>query len=249
MRKILLGLIIVILLAFGISIVVNGTQIGNFKIYSIKQISENSLTLNTKIEEANTLIDVNYPAKREELTTQSKKMRSVREQYLNETTLTSDEELDSALKIKNYDIEKLWAVIGNHAIDQGVNLTMEIKAGSSSQTRNLEFKILGTYLGQANFLYAIEGDDILGFRNYNYKLLPYDNEGIVLQGTFTIKDVRITTGETNSTGIPDSEGSMNEKLNKQGTALATPTPTPSATPTATPTPTGTPTPTPTETPT
>ena len=255
MRKILLSLIIVLLLAFGISAAVNGTQMGEFKIYSVKEISDKNAELDAKIEEANTLRDVNYPAKREELTTASKKMRTARVQYLNETESTSEEELDSALKIKNYDIEKLWAVIGNHAIDQGVNLTMEVKPGSSTETRNLEFTIIGTYLGQLNFLYAIEGEEILGFRVYNYKLYPYANDGIVLKGTFTFKDIRITLGETNPTGVPDPEGSMNEKLNSKGNVTST-TSTQTSTSTPTPTPTQTPgsdgganpTPTPTQTP-
>lgn len=254
MRKILLALIIVILVVFGITSMVKGVQIGGFKIYSIEEIKQNSQELDTKIQEVNTLIDVQYPNKRENLTTANKEMQNIREKYLNETTFTSEEELESALQIRNYDIERLWAVIGNHAIDQGVNLTLEVKAGSSSETRNLEFTMIGTYLGQLNFLYAIEDDEELGFRIYNYKLLPYLEEGIVLKSTFTIKDVRITKGITDSKGVPDPEGSMNEKLNSTAqSASPTPSTTPTATPTGdaqqTPTPTPSVTPTPTATPT
>ena len=200
MRKILLIIVIVLLIILGFTSVINGVQIGDFKIYSIQEIGQQSEELDNQIHELNTSIDDYYPDKRQELTETSKKMQSIKEEYLNEINASTNEELGTALQIKNYEIESLWARVGNHAIDQGVNMTLEVKPGSSSDTRNLEFTVKGTYLGQINFLYAIEDDEELNFRIYNYKLTP--NNGNVLKATFLIKDVRITK-------------SMNESLNSE----------------------------------
>ena len=246
MRKILLIIVIVLLFVLGLTSVINGIQIGDFKISSIKDIQEGSKTLDNKIKELNTSIDSTYPNKRQELTEASKKMQSTREEYLNEINGSSNEDLESALEIKNYEIERLWARIGNHAIDEGVNMTLDIKPGSSSETRNLEFTVKGTYLGQINFLYAIEDDEELNFRIYNYKLLP--SSGTLLNATFLIKDVRITNSlneslnnegnqgskssttedtKAKTTPTPASETSTNQTSNAK--QVTTPTPTPTST--------------------
>ena len=220
MRKILLIIVIVLLLVLGLTSVINGIQIGDFKISSIKDIQEGSETLDNKIKELNTSIDSTYPNKRQELTEASKKMQSTREEYLNEINGSSNEDLESALEIKNYEIERLWARVGNHAIDEGVNMTLDIKPGSSSETRNLEFTVKGTYLGQINFLYAIEDDEELNFRIYNYKLLP--SSGTLLNATFLIKDVRITNSLNESL---NNDGNQGSKSGTTEDAKTTPTPT------------------------
>lgn len=190
MRKILLSVVIVILLAFGISTMVNGSQIGNLKISSIEQIKQQSETLDSKIQEVNSLIDTQYPSKQDELTQANKKTQTAKEQYLDEINFSSNEELENTLKIKNFDIEKIWAKVGNHAIDQGVNITLAISKKSTTGARNMHFTVKGTYVAQTNFLYALEDDPELNYRIYNYKLVP--SNGNILQATFAIKESIIT---------------------------------------------------------
>ena len=242
MKKILLIIVIVLLLVLGFNSVLNGIQIGDLKISSIQQISEESQKLEDKIKNLNSSIDIDYPSKREGLTQASKEMQSTREEYLNEINGSSNEDLENALQIKNFEIERLWARIGNHAIDEGVNMTLEIKQGSSSDTKNLEFTVKGTYLGQINFLYAIEDDEELNFRIYNYKLEP--SSGTVLKATFLIKDIRITNSlnedldsavNGNSSKDANTQTTTNNQSNTKdsNTSKTTTTPTPTATPTPT----------------
>lgn len=197
MRKILLSIIIVLLLVITYFSLFKGIEIGNFKISSIKQIDENSKLLDEKILEANNKIDIDYPKKREDLKQANDKMKEAEEKYAAETNASSDKELEAALQIESFDIEKLWTKLGNYAKAEEVNLKLELKSSSSgsTDTKDLSFTVNGSYVGITNFIYDIEDDDQLKFRIYNYKMLPYQNG--ILQATFTVKDVRITSASLN----------------------------------------------------
>lgn len=210
MRKILLTIIIILLLIFGYFSLFKGIEIGSFKISSIKQIDENNKLLEAKIEQVNTDIDVNYPKKIEELNQAIRKIEDAEERYSKETNLSSDQEIQSALEIESFDIEKLWTKLGNHAKAEEVNLKLVINSSSSggTDTKDLEFTVNGRYVGITNFIYDIEDDDQLNFRIYNYKMLPYQNG--ILQATFTVKDVRITATSLNESLKSSSEVTQNE---------------------------------------
>lgn len=207
MRKILLSIIIVLLLVITYFSLFKGIEIGNFKISSIKQIDENSKLLDEKILEANNKIDIDYPKKREDLKQANDKMKETEEKYAAETNASSDKELEAALQIESFDIEKLWTKLGNYAKAEEVNLKLELKSSSSgsTDTKDLSFTVNGSYVGITNFIYDIEDDDQLKFRIYNYKMLPYQNG--ILQATFIVKDVRITSTSLNEAS-PNSSGTI-----------------------------------------
>ena len=150
-----------------------------------------------KIEELNSLIDVEYPKKINELDEARKEMKAVEEKYLNETNVSTDEEIQNALQIESYDIERLWAKVGIHANNEGVNLKLVLNASSSgsNETRDLAFTVDGSYIGITNFIYALEDDEELDFRIYNFKMLPYQND--ILRAIFNVRDVRITQNSLN----------------------------------------------------
>lgn len=213
MRKILLIVAIVLVAAFGYASLVKGVQIGKIEISSIMQIDENSKDLESKIQEANSLIDVEYPKKRQELEQASKQMQAAEDKYLNETNLSTDEELQTALQIENFDIERLWAKVGIHANNEGVNLKLVLNASSSgsNETKDLAFTVDGTYIGITNFIYAIEDDEELNFRIYNFKMLPHEND--ILRSTFTVKDIRITQSSLNEALGATTQNSTQETNN------------------------------------
>ena len=216
MRKILLTIIIILLLVFTYSTLSKVIQMGNFKISSITQIDEISKILEEKTEELNTYIDIEYPKKREELKQASDKMQDIQKRYLDEANLSSNEEIENALEIESFDIEKLWTKLGNHAKTEEVNLKLVINNSSSgsNETKDLLFTVNGSYVGITNFIYDIEDDDQLDFRIYNYKMLPYQND--ILQATFTVKDVRITSTSLNeslTSSIQSSDVVENQTTN------------------------------------
>ena len=76
MRKILLMIIIILLVVLSYVCLAKGMQISTFPILGLQQIEEISQNLKIRIEEVNTLIDVEYPRKISELKTASNKMQS-----------------------------------------------------------------------------------------------------------------------------------------------------------------------------
>lgn len=191
MRKVLLTVIIVLFVVLGYVSLTKGIEIGNIQILGIKQIEDKSQELKTKIEQVNTLIDVEYPKKITELKTASNNMQTAKSEYLKYTNLSSDEEILAAMEEKSYTIEFLWAKIGIHAREEGINLKLEIVNSSTgaNNVNDLKFTVDGSYIAITNFIYAIENDADLNFRIQNFKLLPYQEE--ILQGTFTVRNISI----------------------------------------------------------
>lgn len=198
MKKILLMIIIVLLIIFTGITIIKGTTIFKFHINSMGQIKEISNQLDKNTEELNNLIDVTYPQKMTELKQAYNKMLDTKKQYLDETNMSSDEEIQSALQVESYDIERLWARVGNHAKKTGTSIKLVLARGSmdSNETKNLNFTVNGDYIAITNFLYALEDDEELNFRIYEFKLLPVGS-GETLEATFVVKDVRITTDSLN----------------------------------------------------
>ena len=213
MRKILLIILIVLLLVFGYVTVTKGIDIASLHISSVMQIDETSKELDEKTEELNSLIDISYPSKIEELKNASNRMQEAKQKYLDETNLSSDEEIQSALQIENYDIERLWTKVGNHANKEGVNLKLVLSSSSSgsSETKDLSFTVEGSYIAITNFVYDLEDDDELNFRIYNFKILPY--QGDILQATFLVKDIRITKNSLNDSLSSSSQAGTTTDTN------------------------------------
>lgn len=223
MRKILLILIIILLLVLGYICLAKGIEISTFPILSLEEIEQTSQNLKTKIEEVNTLIDVEYPRKISELKTSSNKMESAKEEYLKLTNLSSEEQILNARTEKSYAIEFLWAKIGTHARKEGINLKLEIASSSTgaNNVNDLKFTVDGSYIAITNFIYAIENDSELDFRIQNFKLLPYQDD--ILQGTFTVRNIAIkgNTSTQNVTNKKEDTNSDNSQNNTQRTNTTT----------------------------
>lgn len=216
MRKILMMLIIVLLGVLCYVVVTSGLEIGNFQISSVKDIEAQSKRLNTKIEEINTLIDVEYPKKISELKTASNNMVTAKEEYLKYTNLSSDQEILDAMQKKSYAIEFLWTKLGLHARNEGVNLTFEITSSSTgaNDVNDIKFTVNGSYIAITNFVYAIENDTELNFRIENFKLLPHENE--ILQATFTVRNIAIegnTLSQSTASTTRNSVNTTNDATN------------------------------------
>ena len=210
MRKVLIIVIILLLVALGYTMSFNGLKIGKFQIWSVKELSESSKSIDTKIEEINSLIDVQYPKKISDLKSASNNMKTAKEEYLNYTNLSSDEQILRAMQEESYSIEFLWTKIGNHATSEGVNLKFEIVSSSTggNNVNDINFTVQGTYIGITNFIYAIENDQDLNFRIQNFKLVP--DQGNILKSTFVVKNIAIqgnTSGQQSTTNTAETNNS------------------------------------------
>ena len=67
MRKILIGILTILLIVMAVLVITKGLTIGNFKILSVKQIIEGNDKLTSELSQTEKLIKSDYPAKLESL--------------------------------------------------------------------------------------------------------------------------------------------------------------------------------------
>ena len=107
MRKLLIGLITILLLALAIYIVVCGLSFAGLEISSIAAIQEENARLENKIEIANDLKNTTYPQNVTLLETAYKNLMTEKENYEQILALGVDENGQPINKIQEYEIEKI----------------------------------------------------------------------------------------------------------------------------------------------
>ena len=143
MRKLLISVLIVILLAISVYMCYSGITIINFKVLGFKQIQELNKELDDQIAVASKLVSSNYPTQLSNISKSVKELKKEKESYENLVTLSTDEQVKSSAKFEKYEIEYLWTQIGNHAKKEGVVMRIELKNSStgSQGLYNLQFTV------------------------------------------------------------------------------------------------------------
>lgn len=218
MRKILLGLLVILLLALSVYIAVYGIELGSLEIKSIPAIKEENEELEAKIETASKLRTTQYPSEITVLESAYKKLVAEKENYEQILALGVDENGQPINKIQEYEMEKIWVAMGNHAKAQGVDLKMDVTLNNSvSKTYDLKFTVTGGYIQIVDFLYDVERDSTLVFKIENFKLVAGETTD-VLVGTFTCKDIKINiNGITGSDSTTSTNSSTNSNTNSSNT--------------------------------
>ena len=213
MRRILLLFIILLVVILGITAVFKGTRIGTLKISSVSQIGDQNKKLDSDIAQLNNSIQVQYPAKLSELKTASQNMQDAKDEYLNETNKSTNDQILEAMQQKNYRIEFLWVRLETHAREQSVVLKFEIVPSSlgANTVNDIKFTVNGTYNNTIRFITALENDTDLNFKIENFKMQPTDSgkmgellgidtgsgtatgelRYIVLESTFNVRNITI----------------------------------------------------------
>ena len=205
MRKLLIGLITILLLALAVYIVVSGLSFAGIEISSIAAIQEENARLENKIEQANNLKNTTYPQSVTTLETAYKKLMTEKENYEQILALGVDENGQPLNKIQEYEIEKIWITMGNYADKQGLDLKLEVTLNNSiSGAYDLKFTVTGGYIQITDFLYDVERDSTLVFKLENFKMVPGESTG-ELVGTFVCKDVKVNIKETTNDGTTQSD--------------------------------------------
>lgn len=187
MKKALISIIGIILLILICVSIFKGISVGNITIYSVKNIEEQSLNLDKKIEEANTEINQNYAKSLADIESATSNLKKVKQEY--ETKIGANGEL-GITQIEKYKIEYLWGIIGGYAKDEGVQVVLDVKETSIEDTYNINFTLYGSYLGVTDFLYDIENDDELNYRIKDFKIEPSSTTST------TTTDNKVTTVST-----------------------------------------------------
>lgn len=225
MKKILIGILTILLIIVAYLTVFRGISIGNFSILSVEQIQEENDNLTTEIAQTETLMYSTYATQTEQLEKSVSSLLEAKEEYLDLANVSTESELSEASKEETYKIEYLWTRIGSHATTEGVILKLDVQTGGTgeSDVKNLSFTVTGNYIAIINFVTAIEDDSELGFRIENFKILPgTDTDG--REATFTVRNVRIkqeniTTNVTNAENTENTDNTENaEENNANNTA-------------------------------
>lgn len=202
MRKILIGIIIILLAIGTYMFLVNGVSFGVFKINGVKEIQSLGKTLDEKVNNATELVNIDFNTANKTLNDSLTQLQSERNSYENKVASSDSTQLAEALKKETHEIQFLWAKLGNYATKNGLKLTLDFKNSSTGvgNEKNLDFTLEGGYLGVTNFLYSIEDDEQLNFRVENFKLIPVSvttNNGeeaqttTSLQAKFSVKEINV----------------------------------------------------------
>lgn len=211
MRKILLGLISILLAALAVYTAYYGITIGGLEINGIPAIQEENSKLDKKIENASKLRNSDYPQSVTLLESAYKKLMTEKENYEQILSLGVDENGETLNKIQEYEMERIWVVVGNYAKKQGVDLKIDVTSNNAiSKTYDLNFTVTGGYIQITDFLYDMERDRTLVFKIENFKMTPGSSTD-ELVATFICKDIKLNITTTNTTETnQDASGSTTE---------------------------------------
>lgn len=246
MRKILIGVLIVVLIASIAFTLINGIAIGNVQISSIKQLAEKDKELEDNIRNLKNMKEVTFSDSIKQLEQENKKLKSKREEYA-ALINNAEGEVANIISAEKYQIEYLWVKLGNYATKNGVTLKLNILNSSTgvSGVYDLSFTLNGGYAEITEYIYEIENDSTLGFKIEKFLLVPggatqsdskenenKENENKekqentntntdTLTATFTVKDIEIDipAGKiSNVTNeLKDNVSSNNENTETQNT--------------------------------
>ena len=213
MKKVLISILIVLLVVLAYFTIVKGLTVGEFKVLSAKEIVDANDQLDSEIQKAQSLLKIDYPSKKEELSSSVTDLLNKKEEYFKAAKLSSDKEITKANTEETYYIEYLWTRIGNHATSKGVNLTIDVKTGDAGEAnvKNLTITAKGYYVGIMDFVSSLENDDKLNFKIENFNLVQ---EGELLTATFNVRGIRIKTENTTASSSTTTTTQETDTANK-----------------------------------
>lgn len=202
MRKLLIGILIIVLLVLAGFMLIDRVNIGSLEILGIEAIVDKNNELDQKILEATRLATVTYQGKLDTLNSANKQLQQEKQSYQN--YVGAEDGTGAVSQIQSYEVEYLWTKIGNYAKREGVVLKMDVAVNNAVLgTYDLNFTVTGTYVGITEFIYDIDNDSSLLFKVENFKLLPNAEDG-TLVATFTCKDISINIDSSSVSEITNN---------------------------------------------
>lgn len=217
MKKVLIGILIILLVVMAYFAIFRGISIGNFEILSLKQIESKNDNLTQEIASTEALMHRDYSAKTEELEKSVSDLLAAKEEYKDLENVSTQSEIKKATRQETYKIEYLWTKIGSYATAEGVTLKLDILAGETGEpdVKNLSFTVSGNYGAVIQFITRIEDDTQLGFRIENFKMLPGSSE-TGREATFVVRNIRIKQ-ETTSNVTTNNSTNVQSEANADNT--------------------------------
>ncbi|MDO5555422.1 MAG: hypothetical protein Q4G09_01825 [Clostridia bacterium] len=216
MKKILIGVLIILLIILTYIVIAKSISIGNFKIESIKDIKLASDTLNQDVDKSNALVDQTYPTESASLEEAIKNLKIAKQKYesknLDGTNLTSI----GAVEVKTYKIHYLWTILGNYRKYRSVqSLNLDLKTTQMEDVYDLQFTLVGSYSSIIEFLYDIEDDEELNFSPKNFAITSnIDTTSKDIEQSNNMTKTNTLADTTNQTDSSNQAKTTNQKSTK-----------------------------------
>ncbi len=229
MRRVLISILLIALIALLAAIVINGVDIAGIDLgHSIQGIIDKNRELDNSIAGLNTKIQQEYQVAKNDLDVSFRKLQTEKQNYQNTISLTSEEDIAEANKTEEYKLEYLWTNIGLYATNSNLAMKADLSHGSSGVANqyNIAITAVGDYIGVSDFVYDIEKNPNLGFRIEEFALVPYSED--YLQATFIIKNVAIDPNSLSKSANVSSgtvtDNTNGKQTNKQPNSIGGVTP-------------------------
>ena len=229
MRRIILLTLVVALAFFGYTCVTEGIINDNFHIdiASFSKIEKESEKMTKELSDYDEKNEKQFEVAQNDLDSAIKEYENVKTEYndLIETLGIEEDESEIVESTKTaYQIDFLWAIIGNYATKEGIkdlNLVFVESVGKAPVSSgyvlaDLEFSVSGEYILIANFLYDLEDDDRLAFEINDF----YMEKG---KASFTVYNVPIessTLTELSSSSTSTISPTTNSISNSQSSSIS-----------------------------
>lgn len=210
MRKTLICAVIALLVILAFIIIFKGVAIGNFKILSTKQISEENKKLTEEISQTELLMKNVYQSKVAELETSVTSLLKAKQDYMDLANISTAGEINDANQVEEYTIEYLFTKLGNYATNQGVAIAMNLPQANddNDEIRNISFTVNGPYASIINFIEALEDDSVFAFKINSFKI-DQGSENL-RKATFIVNNIRVKTETKNEEEVNTQDNQTEE---------------------------------------
>ena len=238
MKKLLILILIILVLALTIFTIVNGLEIGNFNVWGIRSMQEENAQLDEIVTQATRLASSVFPGKVSEVNTSMKALQEQKNTYQDMVAISTTGDVQTASQLSNYTLDFLWAKIGTHATREGVSIDIALTNGTGGENvYNLNFTVVGSYIGISEFIRDIEDDSDLAFKIEQYAMTVGESTSS-LRATFVCKNIPIkgissidtktsnstnenTVNNINSTNTANNSISTNSTSNITNNSIST----------------------------
>lgn len=188
MKKLLLILLIVALGFLTYNTITSGLKVYGLSIPSYKELQNKNNNLDNKISELDTLIDVTYANKVNDVAKSKTDFNKKKQAYDSLAANATDEQLEAAMREEEFLLDYLWILVGNYANDNNVKFLMNVNSDFT-----IDFDVTGSYISIINFVYDLTNDPELRFLVDNIQLEGGSNQDSVTKAKFTVYGINVVT--------------------------------------------------------
>ena len=215
MKKLLILILIALVLALTIFTIINGLEVGNFQVWGIRTIQDGNNALEEIVTQATRLATSTFPGKVSDVNESMKQLEEQKTIYQDMVIISDTDDVQNASQLSNYTLDFLWTKIGTHATSEGVSIDIFLTAGTGGEdVYDLNFTVVGGYVGICEFIRDIEDDSDLAFKIEQFAMTAGESTSS-LRATFVCKNIPIEGISGSDTRTTDSatENTTNNTTN------------------------------------